>query len=131
MRTAYREDIVRSRTTAGRKDVSTVDTIDQVREGMTVVDMTGERVGTVSAVSIGDPQAVTDQGQHVDESSSDMLNELRSILGGDAIPDEQAHHLLRAGFVRVHRLLHPDLFVTPAAPDRVEGDTLHLSIAAD
>ena len=65
MRTAYREDIVRSRTTAGRKDVSTVDTIDQVREGMTVVDMTGERVGTVSAVSIGDPQAVTDQGQHV------------------------------------------------------------------
>lgn len=131
MRTAYRENVVHGRATAARKDVSALNTIDQVREGMSVVDMTGERIGTVSAVSIGDPQAVTDEGQHFDESSFDMLNELRSILGGDAIPDEQAHHLLRAGFVRVHRLLHHDLFVTPVELDRVDGDTLHLSIAAD
>lgn len=130
MRTAYRENVAQRGAAAARKDVRALSTIEDVREGMTVVDATGERVGTVSAVSIGDPDAVTDQGQHFDESSFDMLNELRSILGGDAIPDEQAHHLLRAGFVRVHRLLHHDLFATPAELDRVEGDTLHLSIAA-
>ncbi len=40
--------------------------MEQVYEGMTVVDQQGKRVGKVEAVKMGDPQAITTQGEELE-----------------------------------------------------------------
>lgn len=74
--------------------------LEQVREGMVVLDAAGAQIGTVRRVRMGDPQAVTLEG-----------NEERApVIGGfvktdDAetpdLPDELRRELQRTGFVEV------------------------------
>lgn len=103
-------------------------TIEKVQEGMHVVDAGGGRVGKVSAVSIGDPEAATVAGQEFPVVESPVIEELRSALGGVDLPDEQAQHLLRTGFVRVRRTLRKDFLATREDLDRVDGGTVFLAV---
>ncbi|GIJ50557.1 hypothetical protein Val02_74430 [Virgisporangium aliadipatigenens] len=121
-------DIARARdilTEAESRDVQRHDTfrsgrlgpIRFVQEGMRVVDASGRRVGKVELVKLGDPDAVTAQGQE-------------TVRGEPRIPDEPRERLLRLGFVKVDRtgLLRPDAYVASDQIDRVEGNTVHLSV---
>ena len=59
-----------------------------VEEHMAVVDVHGDEVGTVEAVHMGDPDAVTAEGQEV---------------GADEdLPIGARARLLRVGYVRIH-----------------------------
>lgn len=107
-----------------------MNTIESVREGMHVVDASGDRVGKVSAVSVGDPDAATTEGQNFGGSSVPLIDEFRSALGARDLPDEQAEKLMRLGYVHVHRTFREDLFATPEDLDRVEDDTLYLAVDA-
>jgi hypothetical protein len=91
-----------------------------VREGMRVVDATGKDVGRVEFVKLGDPDAVTPQGQATDALEPRVAGEL-------------AERLLRVGFVKVDRkgFFNDDAYVAMDEIDRVEGDTVHLLVKDD
>ena len=91
--------------------------ITLVREGMAVVDVHGEKLGKVKDVHLGDPDAVTAEGQE-------------TIVGGDGPPASAAHWLARTGYVRIHKgLLGGDAWVSGDDIASVDDDqTVHLSI---
>ena len=121
------EDVARAQQTlteAGSTDVrrhdeyrgSTIGPIAQVREDMPVIDAAGERIGKVSFVKMGDPEAVTTQGEETDDGEPRVVGELRE-------------RLLRIGFIKIDRkgFLRPDAYAAADQIDRVEGDSVHLS----
>jgi hypothetical protein len=94
--------------------------IEQVWEGMRVVDADGKEIGKVKFVKLGDPDAITTQGQD---------------LGGHE-PDVGppfAARLLRLGFIRVGRkgLFSGDVYADATEIERVEGSTVHLAVPED
>src|SRR5919107_6358794 len=73
--------------------------ISMVMTGDRVVDSTGKEVGTVKFVKMGDPNAVTDEGQ--EDDSPGFLG-----LGGDdydmgSLPEQARHQLMRVGFIHI------------------------------
>src|SRR5438067_11975581 len=73
--------------------------LESVRDGMTVVDAAGTRLGQVKRVHMGDPEAASVEG-----------NEPTSVLGGSwvtdldelgDVPDELRRDLRRAGFLEL------------------------------
>jgi len=112
--------------------------LEKVREGMRVVDREGEKVGVVEEMKMGDPQAVTAEGQGNPHDAVVVgVGALSPVLGVRAsgpsaardVPDEQADRLLRFGYIKIkrgHRRGGP-LFVASDDVDRVEDDTVHLA----
>lgn len=74
--------------------------IGEVQEGMTVLDSAGDKVGTVRAVRMGDPQAATAQGQERAEGKG-ILGQLAAAFETDTLPDAAKERLARLGFLRV------------------------------
>ena len=106
-----------------------MNSIDNVREEMKVVDSTGKNVGKVDFVKLGDPDAITLAGQeHLETPAFHEL--LRETFGAsDDVPPERAEMLLRVGFVEVdppglgrHKYYAADEIAG------VDGDTVRLSI---
>ncbi|WP_188186868.1 PRC-barrel domain-containing protein [Nonomuraea sp. SYSU D8015] len=100
---------------------------------MNVVDGDGERIGTVENVKMGDPQAVTTQGQG-GGSRPGLLSPVAEVFA-DAEPDVPpavAARLLRTGFIKVDArgLFARDFYVAPDQVARVDGDTVHLTADA-
>jgi len=100
--------------------------ISQVMIGDTVVDSTGNEVGTVKFVKMGDPNAVTDEGQGDD--SPGFLG-----LGGDDydmsnLPEQARHQLMRVGFIHIDVSLADDRFAGAGQIARVENNTVYLSV---
>jgi hypothetical protein len=77
--------------------------IEQVREGMLVVDRAGERLGDVAYVQMGDPQAATTQGN--EERDTGFLADLARAVGGDEsepdVPEPLRSQLIRYGYIKV------------------------------
>ncbi|MBC7291397.1 MAG: PRC-barrel domain-containing protein [Actinotalea sp.] len=90
--------------------------ITLVREGMPVVDVNGEKLGKVKDVRLGDPGAVTGEGQ--------------TPVDDDGPPASAAHHLARTGYLRIHKgLFGGDSWVSGDDVASVDDDeTVHLSI---
>ena len=114
--------------------------LERVREGMTVMDESGRRLGTVALVRMGDPQAVTTQGEQSPSNDPGVvvaptaeaggptgLGFVAPVLtagsGGPDVPDPLRRHLLRAGFVEVDG---PDL---EGSARYVSDGTVHLRAA--
>jgi hypothetical protein len=57
--------------------------IERVQGGMTVVDATGEEIGTVAYVSMGDPGAATTRGDEL-HHPGDILTRLANAVAGEA-----------------------------------------------
>ncbi len=91
--------------------------IEQVFEGMRVVDADRNKVGTVELVKMGDPEAVTTQGQDTG-------------LDEPHLPPPFADRLLRIGFIKVNRkgLFSRDVYVAATEIDRVNDDTVVLAV---
>lgn len=101
--------------------------ISHVREGMRVVDSNGDEVGTVEDVRMGDPEAVTDQG----ESTRDVG--LFSGTEDSGLSEQARHQLARTGYVRVSKsgLLSGSAYAGGDEITRVEDDVVHLSRSKD
>ena len=94
--------------------------------GDSVVDSTGKEVGTVKFVKMGDPNAVTDEGQ--EDDSSGFFG-----LGGDDydmgdLPEQARHQLMRVGFIHIDVSWADDRFASPNQIARVENNTVYLSV---
>ena len=104
--------------------------MEQVRTGMRVVDSSGDEVGTVEDLKMGDPEAATAAGQGSGEPGV-AGDELLGVGGG--LPPERAERLLRTGYLKVDSkgLFTGDTYVPADRVARVEGDTVHLNVPKD
>lgn len=110
-----------------------MDAMDQVRVDMRVVDNTGREVGTVEDFKVGDPEAVTTEGQ-APASDGGLVGEIADTLGaGPDIHPQAAERLARTGYLRIDRsgLFGGHAYVGADRIDSVVGDTVTLAVSAD
>jgi hypothetical protein len=71
-----------------------------VTAGMRVVDQSGDDVGIVKLVRMGDPQAVTTEGQG---GGGGLAETLAGVIGGTEpdVPAQFAAQLLRSGYLKI------------------------------
>jgi hypothetical protein len=75
--------------------------LENVREGMDVVDEGGRELGTVKFVKMGDPEAATAEGQTVGGRHGLMDTIADAFTGDDDLPAEEQERLLRMGYIEV------------------------------
>jgi hypothetical protein len=100
--------------------------ISQVMIGDSVLDSTGKEVGKVKFVKMGDPNAVTDEGQ--DDDDPGFFG-----LGGDSydmgsLPEQARHQFMRVGFIHIDVSWADDRFAGAGQIARVENNTVHLTV---
>jgi hypothetical protein len=105
--------------------------IAKVVPGMTVVDSTGAEVGKVERVKMGDPEAVTTEGQDVGESEGVVRALADSIFGSEPdVPGPLAARLLRLGYLKVDGkgLLEADRYVARDEIAEVADHIIRLNV---
>lgn len=105
--------------------------IEWVREGMTVVDATGEHVGTVEFVRMGDPQATTVGADQPGDGG--FVEDIAEAFGYDEEPDlppSLRARLMRVGFIKIDGsgLTDSDHYAMADKIAEVTGDTVRLSV---
>jgi hypothetical protein len=134
-KSSVREDMMENRTTSAGLSVTNLGPIEMVREGMTVIDSTGEKVGKVERVKMGDPGAVTEQGNELQDRG--LLGDIADAIGGDErepdVPGPLRARLLRSGYIKVDHgfLIETDRYVPADRIASVDGDTVHLRVPKD
>ncbi len=78
--------------------------IERVYEGMIVVDSEGKGIGKVVFVQIGDPEALTNEGQYRDERP---FIEYVALEQEPDVPDALRAGLIRLGYIKVVRSSGP------------------------
>jgi len=126
--------------------------LEQVRVGMKVVDAVGEDLGTVEFLKMGDPEAVTEQGEDLGPtgavyaapnptSAADNagrpvmampLGALDQPLDSD-LPEPIRARLLREGFFKIEKgiIFHKHRYVDPEQIASVSGDVVKLKVKKD
>ncbi len=104
--------------------------IERVYEGMTVVDSEGKKVGKVTMVRIGDPEALTNQGQYRDERP---FIEFVALEQEPDVPDALRPGLIRLGYIKVERsrplgIGEKDHYVRSDRIADVSGDRVTLTV---
>ncbi len=100
--------------------------ISNVAIGDTVVDSTGKELGTVKFVKMGDPNAVTDEGQEDDSPGFLGLGDDDYDMGN--IPEQARHQLMRVGFIHIDVSWADDRFAGTGQIARVENNTVYLTV---
>ena len=138
-------------------DVSTTETLTNVREGMKVVDASGDDIGTVRTLRSGDTSSSTvdDAGGMAEDvgvvavpggtgtggstgigAGSGIPGVFGTTAGGGDEPNvgEPAYsRLTRVGFIKIDSkgLFASDRYAGADQVDRVDGDTVYLSVGKD
>ena len=100
--------------------------ISQVMIGDTVVDSTGKEVGTVKFVKMGDPNAITTEGQEDDDQGFLGLGDDSYDMGD--VPEQAQRQLMRVGFIHIDVSWANDRFAGAGQIARVENNTVHLTV---
>jgi hypothetical protein len=109
------------------------DRMSRVEEGMRVVDARGDEVGKVQFVRMGDPEAVTTQGNQ--DRPTDLMGHVAAAVLPDErepdVPEPLRTNLLRMGFVKIDGpdLRDTDRYASSEQVREVSGDTVRLSVA--
>jgi hypothetical protein len=94
---------------------------------MDVVDLLGKKVGSVREIKIGDPDALTAQGQVIglDEPYLDATR--------PRLPDPLAERLLRVGYIKMtsRGVLRRPLYASAEQTYRVDNGAVHLSVGRE
>ena len=104
--------------------------IERVREGMTVLDASGRTLGTVEWVKLGDPGAITTQGEQIAQRGASLVDDIARVVAGDErepdVPEPFRSQLLRVGFVKITEapLVAADRYVPADQARAVAGATL-------
>lgn len=107
--------------------------LERVHEGMAVVDAAGERLGRVEDVMMGDPEAVTTQGNEPQRRGGlvgSLADAVADAPGEPDVPEPERSQLLRWGYVKVDGpgLLAPDRYVRADQIRDVSDDTVTLNV---
>lgn len=107
--------------------------IEQIREGMKVVDAAGEALGKVEIVKMGDPQVVTTEGQAPPERGG-LVRDFAAAFGFEAeprIPPALAERMMRTGFIKIDGKgwIDTDRYVPADQIAGVSADTVRLSVS--
>ncbi|MDR7385064.1 hypothetical protein [Promicromonospora iranensis] len=107
--------------------------IRDVTTGMTVVDASGETVGTVDEVHLADAGAATGAGQSPDEPGGPVTWIADAFRAGSELNQQAQDQLTRVGYIRVDArgLFSGHRYVEPREIASVVGDQVQLSVAAD
>lgn len=108
--------------------------ISVVQPGMRVIDSAGVDVGRVEFVKMGDPGAVTDQGQRVGEPHGVFESIVESLVGEEPdVPGTLGARLRRIGYIKINGrgLLDSDRYAAADQINRVDGETVDLSVTRD
>ena len=108
--------------------------LELVREGMKVVDLTGETVGTVEYLRMGDPEAATTAGN--DFKDPGLLGHLALAFGDERepdVPEPKRSQLQRYGFIKIDGpgWTDTDRYVRSDRIESVSGETVTLSVSKD
>jgi hypothetical protein len=109
--------------------------MELVREGMTVVDSAGEKVGKVEDFKMGDPGAATDEGNELPDGG--LMGDVARVFGDEREPDVPGParaRLLRTGYIKVDSpgfLVETDRYVPADHVESVSGDTVRLRVTKD
>jgi hypothetical protein len=99
--------------------------ISKAMIGDRVVDSTGKELGKVKFVKMGDPTAVTDEGQWSFQTS---------ILGWgsdydlSSLPEQAQEQFMRVGYIHIDISFARDKFAGAGMIDRVEDGTVYLKV---
>lgn len=78
--------------------------LGRIREGMSVVDANGDDIGKVDEIRMGDPGAVTVEGQEMDRSNT-IVDDAAVAFGaradGPDVPEPFRSELMREGYIKV------------------------------
>jgi hypothetical protein len=109
--------------------------LDLVREGMKVIDASGDEIGKVEFVKMGDPEAATVSPAAVPRQGGLLDTVADAVTPPDAgdLPEALAGELLRVGYLRIDTKgwFNKDRFVPGDAVSGVVGDTVQLSVMKD
>jgi hypothetical protein len=99
---------------------------------MHVVDSSGEDIGRVELISMGDPEASTTAGNE-DRGRPGLLGDVADALGGERepdVPEPLRSRLVREGYIKVDGpgLLDTDRYVPSEYVRDVSEDRVHLSV---
>jgi hypothetical protein len=109
--------------------------LERIQEGMHVVDSTGEKVGKVEYVQMGDSEAVTTAGN--DRRPNDVVGLVGDALLPDEaepdVPEPLRSNLRRTGYLKVdgHGLTDTDRYVPGDRVRDVAGDVVRLTVRRD
>ena len=107
--------------------------IEQVHQGMEVADAAGEKLGRVEYVQMGDPQAVTTQGEDY-QTPGVVRDVVRSIVGSEPdVPEPLHSRLLRSGFIKIDGpgFISNGRSVSAEQIRSISGDTVTLAASKD
>jgi hypothetical protein len=102
--------------------------IQRVYEGMKVVDADGKDIGKVEMVKMGDPEAMTTQGNEVGPAAG--IVPLDNEYDEPEVPQPIRDDLLRVGFIKVDgaNLFDSDRYFRADVIEAVEGDTVRIRL---
>nr|WP_042186800.1 hypothetical protein [Kibdelosporangium sp. MJ126-NF4]CEL17569.1 hypothetical protein [Kibdelosporangium sp. MJ126-NF4]CTQ91204.1 hypothetical protein [Kibdelosporangium sp. MJ126-NF4] len=103
--------------------------IAAAEEGMAVLDSADQPVGSVTAVKMGDPEAITAQGQRPPGTVWDWLRD--TFVGSEPeAPPTRAEQLLRKGYIKIDArgVFAKDLYADAEQIAHVDTDGVHLSV---
>src|SRR5262245_41876376 len=111
--------------------------LEQVTEGMKVVDAAGAEIGTVEFISMGDPGAATSEGNDIRYSQGNLLTDIAEAIS-DELPEPQLPEPLRsrfliAGFIKIDGggLGDSDWYASSDMLQGVSEDTVRLKVGKD
>lgn len=108
-----------------------MDTIGSIREGMDVFTAYGRKVGTVATVKMGDPNAITAEGQEPEQTEG-IAGALASVFDSStSLPEERKQRLLRLGYIEIDGTgFGNHMFESVHAVDRVTDEGVFLNPSA-
>jgi hypothetical protein len=97
---------------------------------MHVVGPDGKKIGKVEDLKMGDPEAVTADGQTDPETGGLVGTLIDDFADTSKLPRHTAERLLRLGYVKIDKsgLFAGHEYVAADDLDRVEGNTLWLKV---
>ncbi len=108
------------------------DAMSLVHEGMRVVDSSGEEIGKVQFVKMGDPEAITDQGN--DNRPTELVGQIAQAVLPDErepdVPEPLQTRLRRSGYIKIDGpdLRDTDRYASSQHVREVAGDVVRLDV---
>jgi len=111
--------------------------LTRIKEGMKVLDRSGDKIGDVDYVYFGDDNPATPEVEAATTSDREpreetLVDVVAEAFTTDDMPKELRERLKLHGFIKVSTgMLRSDRYAMPEQIASVAGDEVHLNVALD